>query len=69
MITITETKYYIACQDGRYDNREYDSFEEANTAREKIRELSVMDYRSTYITSYITNNLNLPVKAFKNDSI
>lgn len=46
------TKYYIAVQDGRLDNREFDSFEEAFHAREEIKKLDVMSYRSTYVSSY-----------------
>lgn len=38
--------YHIMVQDGRYDNREFDSSKEAETARNK---LPIMDRNSTCV--------------------
>ena len=46
-IVLLETKWYLAVQDGRLDNIEYDTFDEAEDA---LRNLS--DKRGVYITNY-----------------
>ncbi len=51
-LLLEETKYYIAAQDGRYDNREFDTAEEAEAARLKLREWSENEYRSTCVRSH-----------------
>lgn len=46
---IIETKFYIAVQDGKYDDNEYDTYEEAVEAREEIKKYDIMTYNSTCI--------------------
>lgn len=48
-ITLIETVYYIAVQDGRLDNREFSCYQLAAQAREDIRKLCEMTYQSSCI--------------------
>jgi hypothetical protein len=52
-LKLEETKYYIAVQDGPLDNQVFDTFEEAEQARQKLKLISESTYNSTMVASRI----------------
>lgn len=58
-VTIEETKYYIAAQDGPLDNQVFDTYEEAAAARERLKEFGSMVYNSTMVSCH-TKTIKLP---------
>lgn len=49
MHTITYVKYYVAVQDGRFDDEVFDTYEEAEAYRQTIDELN---RKATCVMSY-----------------
>lgn len=47
-----ERKWYISCQDGRVDNQEFDTEEEAIYEHEKLKDINYNEYRATSVSFY-----------------
>ena len=45
-----ERKWYISCQDGRVDNQEFDTEEEAIYEHEKLKDINYNQYRATSVS-------------------
>lgn len=58
-LTLRETKWYIAVQDGPYDNRLFDTIEEAEAARQSIKSFSENEFNSTCVMNRIVEKMLL----------